>query len=89
MQPQAVEIVDTHPRVDAVEHRVGIVAVRQLQIVRRELGSAALDPVEPGAIVGRRGDEAVVDEALRQRLLIGLKEVRIRHAKYSRAVAQI
>ncbi len=89
MQTKAVEIVHAHARMDAVEHRIGIVAVRQFEIVRRKLGGAPLDAVEAGAVVGRRGDEAVVDEALRQRLLIGLKEVGIRHAKYSRAVAQI
>ncbi|MHC2734527.1 hypothetical protein ACVMFA_000288 [Bradyrhizobium liaoningense] len=89
VQPQPIEIVHAHPRVDGVEHRVGIVAVRQLEIVRRELGGTTLDPVEAGAIVSRRGDEAIVDEALRQRLLVGVEEVRVRHAKYSRAVAQI
>ena len=72
----------------AVEEIQGVVGMRQLQIVGGKLRGAALDPVEPRAVVRRCRDKALVDEAAGERLLLGRQESGVDHAKNSRTMAQ-
>ncbi len=61
----------------------------QFQIIGGKFGGAALDPVEAGAVIGRSGDKALIDEAAGERLLLRLQERGIDHAKNSRTMAQV
>ncbi len=86
---QAVEVLDADARMHAVEEIQGVVGMRQLEIVGGKLRGAALDPVEPRAVVRRCRDETLVDEAAGKHLLLGFQESDVvAHAKNSRAVEQ-
>ncbi len=89
MHAQAVEIVDADARMHAIEKIQRVVGMRQFQVVGGEFRGAALDPVEPRAVVGGGGDKALVDEAAGERLLLRLQKGGIDHAKNSRTMAQI
>src|SRR6185437_12211193 len=83
------ELVRGHARMDGFEQIVGIVGVGQAQIVRSKFRGAALDTVEPGAVIGGARDEAFAHEAVGEALFVRLQERRVGHARNSRTFEQM